>query len=225
MRQNKCGKLALALILWAVSFLCSATAYSANLIVNPGVEEINDKGLPVKWSQYYGSVPAVMGVATKSEGEKSENVFAGLRSASYQVLQFGNDGYAACGLVAGDTNGYDGSNAYPVEPGTKYYYSFWIKGTGFTRSITVSPWGWAASGASGTRVRNIGGLSIYITDTWTKYSGSFTVPSNVNKVALVFYIYGLMGRDLMPGAIYYVDEVYLSTEAEKTKGADALLNL
>jgi len=197
--------------------LVSGIALAANIIQNPGAEVVGEKNKPAFWGEYGGAEYGQWGVYTKDTAP--DKVYAGNISVYYR-LGFNKDGYANCALIAADSNGYTGKKAYAVTPGAKYYFSFWLKGTGYGRELTVMPWGWTVDDKrvqANAKTAPVGFdmLKIYPSNEWTKYSGSFIVPENVLTVALLFHSYGYLYKDFEEGVEFIVDEVYLSTEPEK----------
>ncbi len=216
-RKSKHVVVGVIVIVMAGMLFLSGMTFAANIIQNPGAEKIGENKKPVFWGEYGGAEYGRWGIYTKDTAP--ENVYAGNISVYYR-LGFNKDGYANCGLIAGDSNGYTGVKAYEVTPGATYYFSFWLKGSGYGRELTVMPWGWtqdnkriqsnASNAPAGFR-----GIKIYPTNEWTKYSGSFIVPENVHTVILLFHSYGYLYKDFAEDVEFIVDEVYLSTEPEK----------
>ncbi len=197
----------------------SGMACAANIIQNPGAEEVGENNKPVFWSEYSGASYGEWGVYTKATAP--ENVYAGNNSVYYRP-GYNKEGYSNCALVAGVSSGYTGKKAYVVTPGARYYFSFWLKASGYGREIWVMPWGWteddkrirsnensAPAGFAGSY------LKIFPSNEWTKYSGSFIVPENVRTVVILFDSFGYLYKDFDEGAEFIVDEMYLSTEPEK----------
>ncbi|MCK4625697.1 MAG: carbohydrate binding domain-containing protein, partial [Phycisphaerae bacterium] len=198
------GVLSIALVVVILVFVSSCLAADAskalNIAPNPGAEKAVAGKLPEGWGRYHNT-PADMGATDK--------VFhSGKNSVFLKVTGFGKDGLAVTGLAAGQTDGYNGPAAIPVKPYTKYNFSFYIKGKGFTRKIGVKPWGFKADGSG--RDRSIPGVSVLPTDKWTRYAGSFTTKGQTERVVLMFFVYSKKDRDITEGATFYVDDVNLS---------------
>ncbi len=196
--------LSIALVVVILVFVSSGLAADApkapNIAPNPGAEKAVAGKLPEGWGRYHNT-PADMGVTDK--------VFhSGKNSVFLKVTGFGDDGVACTGVAAGQTDGYNGPAAIPVKPYTKYNFSFYIKGKGFTRKISVKPWGFKADGSG--RDRDIPGVSVLPTDKWTRYAGSFTTKGQTERVVLMFFVYSKKDRDVAAGATFYVDDVSLS---------------
>ncbi len=189
------------MILASVTVGLSAKKQQAtNIAPNPGAEKAGTGKLPEAWS-YYRNTPAEAGRTDKVSHNGKSSVFL-------KVTGFGDDDFACTGVSAGLTDGYKGPAAISVKPYTKYNFSFYIKGNGFTRKISVKPWGFKADGSG--RDRGIPGVSVLPTDKWTRHSGSFATKGKTERVVLMFFVYGKKGRDVKKDAIFYVDDVNLS---------------
>ncbi len=192
--------LVVVILVFASSCFAADDSKSPNIAPNPGAEKAVAGKLPEGWGRYHNT-PADMGATDK--------VFhSGKNSVFLKVTGFGKDGLAVTGLAAGKTDGYSGPAAISVQPYTKYNFSFYIKGKGFTRKFSVKPWGFKADGSG--RDRDIPGISVLPTDKWTRHTGSFTTRGQTERVALMFFVYGKKDRDVTAGATFYVDDVNLS---------------
>lgn len=210
----------MVLTVMAVMLLFSGMALAANIVQNPGAEEVGENNKPLYWSEYGGAAYS-QGWGVYSKETDPDNVFAGNHSVYYRI-GYNDQGYSNCALVVGVSNGYTGKNAYPVTPGATYYFSFWLKATGYGREIWVMPWGFTAddkrvqSNASSAPAGFANTyLKVYPTSEWTKYSGSFVVPDNVYTLIILFDSFGYLYKDFEEGAEFIVDEMYISTEPEQ----------
>ncbi|MCK4627153.1 MAG: right-handed parallel beta-helix repeat-containing protein, partial [Phycisphaerae bacterium] len=176
------------------------TLPATNIAPNPGAEKGQGNKLPEGWGFYWANTPAEVGVSAQVR-------HSGKRSAYLKVTTFGEDGYANMGLAAGSTKGYTSPDAIAVKPNTKYHFSFYIRGEGFTREITVRPWGFKSDGKG--RDRTFPGVGVIPTDKWTRYVGSFTTKEETMRVVLMFRVFGKKDSQVKPGAIFYVDDVHL----------------
>ncbi len=170
-----------------------------NLAPNPTVERVDNGGKPIGWG-HYENTPDQWGVTDRE-------FYTGKRCAFLRITGFGDDGYACTGLAVGETDGYRAPNGIAVRPNTTYHFSFYIAGYGFKRRITIQPWGFDREGKD--RDRSIKGLSVLPTPEWKRYEGTFTTKARTRRMALVFFIYGLVERDIEEGATLFVDDVYL----------------
>lgn len=189
-------------LLLAAATGCHATEAIMNLAPNESVKQIDEQGKPVGWGHYEN---------TPDEwGASSDELHSGERSAFLKITGFGDDGYACTGLAIGATDGYTAPNAIPVKPNTTYHFSFYIAGYGFKQKITVQPWGFNADGSE--RDRSINGISVLPTPQWKRYVGVFTTKPHTERIALMFFVYGLQDRDVEEDAAFFVDDVYIGTQ-------------
>lgn len=186
----------------------SQTGTSTSIAPNPSGEQVDRRGRPVGWGHYENT--------PDRWGATDEEFYTGKRSAFLKITGFGEDDCACTGLAIGRTDGYLGPEAVPVEPNTTYHFAFHIAGYGFKRKISVHPWGFKVDGSD--RDRGIQGISVLPTPDWQGYAGSFKTPPGVEKVVLMFFVYGLNDRDLEEGATFYVDDVYLGREPPPAPG-------
>jgi len=190
-------------VLLSVAFLtCYAIGAPANIVPNPSAERVDGRGRPVGWG-HYENTPALWGAT-------EEELYTGKRCAFLKITGFGEDGYACTGLAVGETDGYTAPNGIPVKPNTTYHFSFYIAGYGFKRRITVHPWGFDEEGRN--RDRGIKGIQVLPTPEWKRYVGTFTTKANTRRIVLMFFVYGMWGRDVEPGATFFVDDVYIGTQ-------------
>jgi len=185
-------------VLWAFQ----AGWAGGNIGPNPSAERVDERGRPVGWG-HYENTPALWGAT-------EEEFYTGKRCAFLKITGFGDDGYACTGLAVGETDGYTAPNGMPVKPNTTYHFSFYIAGYGFKRKITVHPWGFDKAGKN--RDRGIRGISLIPTPEWKYYKGTFTTKAGTQRIALMFFVYGLQGRDVEEGATIFVDDVYVGEE-------------
>ena len=189
---------------------------STNLAPNPGLEEPGTVEVPKGWSgklpegwSCYDNTPAEVGISDKI-------YHSGKHSAYLRITKFRDDDRVHTALVVGRSkNGYSGPEAIPVKPNTKYYYSFYIKGGGFSRKITVGPWGFKADGSG--RDREFPSISVLPTEKWTHHVGSFTTKAETGRIILLFRFYGMKDRGVKRGATFYVDDVYIGTSEAAAK--------
>lgn len=201
--------LTVAVLAFAAAGFAADDREATNIAPNAGAEKAGAKKLPEGWSQYRNT-PAEVG--------RSEKVYHGGKSSAYlKVTNFKGDDYVNAGLAVGLTSGWDtGSDkAIPVKPNTKYYFSFYIKGGGFTRKINVKPWGFKTDGAG--RDMKFPSVALVPTEKWTHYVGSFTTKDETGRVVLMFHVYAKRDRGVKMNAIFFVDDVYIGTSEAAAK--------
>ncbi|MCK4626916.1 MAG: hypothetical protein KAV00_16510, partial [Phycisphaerae bacterium] len=210
MRATSAVLVVMVLTFAAVGFAADERE-TTNIAPNPGVEKAGSAKLPEGWSQYRNT-PADVG--------RSGKVYHSGKSSTYlKITTFRSNDTVNAGLAAGLTSGWNtgSEKAIPVKPDTKYYYSFYVKGGGFTRKINVRPWGFKTDG-TGKDVK-FPSVAVVPTEKWTQYVGSFTTKAETGRVVLMFHVYAVRDRDVKMNAIFFVDDVYLGTSeaAAKTK--------
>ena len=175
---------------------------SVNIAPNPSTEQVDKRSHLIGWGHYEN---------TPDEwGASNDEFHTGKRCAFLKITGFGDDDHACTGLVVGETDGYTAPNGIPVKPNTTYHFSFYLAGYGFKRNITVQPCGFKADGSG--RDRNINGTSVLPTPEWKRYVGRFTTKPHTERIALMFFVYGLHERDVEEGATFFVDDVYIGTQ-------------
>jgi hypothetical protein len=179
---------------------------AANLMQNPGAEELEgDK--PKMWALYVAEPPEAEWGAT------TDHSHAGQRCAFLRITGFDKNNFACTGLVAGDSNGYNGRWGYALESNARYRFSFWIRGTGFKSRIGVGPWCFHQDGNGRDRCLESAVLCVP-TEKWTRHEAVFSVPAGAARAVLVFFIHALKDRDIDAGATFYVDDVSLEKVAD-----------
>ncbi len=199
--------LAAVVLAFPTACLAADEAKTTNLAPNAGAEKGDAGKLPEGWGRY-DNTPAEAGATERVR-------HGGKRSAYLKVTGFGKDGLADTGLAVGRTDGLKGPNAIPVKPDTRYYFSFYIKGGGFIRKITVQPWCFKSDGSG--LDRTAAGIEVLPTGQWIHHFGSFTTAAETERVALMFLVDGKKDRDVRPGAVFYVDDVHLGTDKAAAK--------
>ncbi|MDY7009574.1 MAG: carbohydrate binding domain-containing protein [Planctomycetota bacterium] len=201
--------LSVVVLAFSAFSLAAGEREATNIVPNAGAEKAGADKLPEGWSQYRNT-PAEVG--------RSEKVYHSGKSSAYmKITTFRGDDTVNAGLAVGLTSGWDtgSEKAIPVKPNTKYYFSFYIKGGGFTRKISVVPWGFKADGTG--RDRNFPLVGVVPTEKWTQYTGSFTTKAETERVVLMFHVFGARDRDLKKNAILFVDDMYLGTSEATAK--------
>lgn len=135
---------------------------------------------PRNWSFYIGDGKGKWG--RTSQESHSGNFSAFLKAVAYRR------GAINIALIAGNSDGYVGKNAYPAEPGARYRYSFWAKGD--FKEVWLWLWSWTkdTAGYKSRRQRRI--LTFRPSEKWKKFAGEFTMPETARRFVLGFKAYG-----------------------------------
>ena len=182
-----------------------------NIIKNPSAESFTKKRKsPLNWGKY-------VGCGKHYFTSTSDEAHTGKRSVCLRILSDENNNKIHLGVMGGDSNGYEGRNAYKVEAETTYEFSFWIKGS--VPSIEVQCIGWKDIAAKYKDRQKIP-TSIYkikVSPEWKKYEGTFTTFKDTCKVALKFMIYA-KGENCKAyvGKEFYVDDLSMIEQEQKT---------
>ncbi|MDD5688232.1 MAG: carbohydrate binding domain-containing protein [Elusimicrobia bacterium] len=190
---------------------------SGNLIRNPGAEDDIDW-----WSSFIPYQNAI------SWGTTDKEAHTGKKSAYLVLLNCNvipddmilSKPFFEAGLIVGKSTGTYyrciAPEGYQVKPNTKYYFSFWLKGKGFTGGLSVVPWGFDDNGSSCDRfIKSTLDKKIVTSDYWTEYKGYFTMKETTKKIVLVFYVNAKDNIDATQGATFYVDDVYIGLTEPK----------
>ena len=174
--------------------------------VNPSAEEIAD-GKPVGWSLYTGAGKAKLVVSAQAH--------SGKHSACLHATQwYHNPAHATHGdrkwinvaLVHGsEGRGFDGRDAYDVEPGKGYRCSFWLKGD--VPRVSVQFQGWSAGMGSSFRHPLESDLpEIHPTKDWKQVAATFHTGFDTRKLAVKLGILGYEDEGARLGRIW-VDDI------------------
>jgi len=188
-------------------------ADAANIAPNAGAEDVAD-GRPATWGLYKGAGDGVLTVAEGRTG-KSAGKLSATRMHDWQ------DGRESINIamMIGQTNGFDGSQAPPVLPLHKYYFSFWAKGT--APRVVVGFTTWSEGWTSQSRGQPRGDLEpIKATAEWTRYRGSFITPANARRGALKIGIEGFVSEGGGLGELL-IDDVYVGRGRPETDEGEA----
>ncbi len=112
------------------------------------------------------------------------------------------------GLIYGsELRGLEGFDAYDVESGAQYRYSFRLKGTVPRAEVICQGWGLGLG--PGSRHELVSELiDVAPTDQWTPYSGTFRAEHDTRKFALKIVIKGYEDEGMGLGEVW-VDEVVI----------------
>ncbi len=188
---------------------------TTNIAPNTGLEQAGQEKLSGGWT---GKLPKGWGCYdnTPAEVGVSDKIYhSGKCSAYLKIIKFKGDDRVNTAITVGKTRGYNSPDAIVVKPNTKYYYSFYIKGGGFTRKINVIPWGFKADGTG--RDRKFTSVGVVPTEKWTHHVGSFTTKAETGRVVLMFHVYAKQDRGAKMNAIFFIDDVYLGTSEAAAK--------
>ena len=191
-------------------------ADDGNLSENPGAEETIDNVIPTGWGHYTGAGTSDWGRTEEEFRSGDASVFLTVTGYYQQAPQYVD--WVNHGVLFGQSDGYNGPDAFSMEEDTEYYYAFWIKaedaGDFNEPCVHVLLRGWAGGTASEHRVGTdeIEGSPIKPTEEWTLYTGKLTSPGGDLKTgALFFQISGNNGPCKL-GATFYVDDAYLGLD-------------
>ena len=172
-----------------------------------GSAEIVKEGYPADWGFYTAAGKGVWG--TSKEAHKGE------RSVYLRALECSQEGIFHIALIVGDSNGYDGENAYRCQPKKRYEFSFWLK-SDFERVVAeVVAWK-TELGHRGDRqfiptsLGEFGG-----SNSWREYKGTFTAKEDTKRFVLRLYVTGER-EDL--GKTMWVDDVSI----KESKGVQSV---
>lgn len=181
-----------------------------NMLPNPGAEEVREDR-PVGWGLYVGAGKARLDSAPGRNG----GLCARLVASDWYVWPDGRRTINVA-LIAGDSDGYQGTNALSLQPMRRYWFSLWLKGTAPTVKIAVVTWG--PKGDRDSR----GGSDLISTfaapPQWTRYEGSFLMPAGAARAALKIAIDGQEAQGGGLGELC-VDDVYIGTGRPADVGA------
>jgi len=186
-----------------------------NMVADPGAEgperaEFRGCAFPLGWGCYNGAGSARWGVTTEQAHSGRHCVYMTITGHDQRPIT--NNA-----LTLGPTAGYSGAAAFNVQPKTTYYFSFWLKGRGLKRPLSVLAQGWKEpvdQAASRQDLQTT--LQPFLpSDKWQRYEGSFTTAADTRKVALFIRVYADR-RDAPEGATIWVDDVFLGRASKTT---------
>ena len=155
---------------------------------------------PNHWGYYVGGGRGLWG---RTEEEAHSGKFSAYLKATAH-----SRGSLNIALVAGESNGYSGPDAYPAEPGATYQYSFWTKGDFKSVGLVLMTWNTEKADMKARGHENL--MKFSPTEEWERHEGEFTIPEDTKKFVLMFKVYldGLGSEDL---GVLYVDDVEVTT--------------
>ena len=181
---------------------------SPNIIRNASCEVVSG-GRPVHWNIHKGmrGGPIIWGSSDEAcDGKKS--VFV---EVPRPIIRNGKE-FVNIGLVAGDSTGYSGPNAYPASPSTTYHFSCYIKGDVPGGYVQITTW-------NTDQARSADRQAIYTTikmkpsPQWTKYEGTFKTRPDTRRLVPMFHIFANENGVMKKGQRLYVDKVSLIEKA------------
>ncbi|MDD5688269.1 MAG: hypothetical protein PHE88_10605 [Elusimicrobia bacterium] len=180
---------------------------SSNLIKNPGAEDGKEW-----WSMNscYGPEEQEWGISDKEAHTGKNSVYLKLKTAS---------GAYCCTLIAGKISP-EGTapEGYKVQPNTKYYFSFWIKGSGFSKALIPEIQGYDETGENRSKTMRTVITSekkvVFPKDTWTQYKGYSVTKETIKRAVIGIFFYANKDK-AKEGATYYIDDVYLGLTEPK----------
>jgi hypothetical protein len=194
---------AIALVFAALIGLALGDVADENLASNPSAEEVAD-GKPVGWGMYRGKGKASWGA--------SEEAHTGQRSAVLRIEGFGEwqgQPFVNAGLLAADSNGYDGSRALSAKPATDYHFSFWMKGT--VPWVQISAYVWSSEQGQADMRSSVGTTLARLEPTadWQRYEGTLTTRADSRRFALHFHVFGHQTQGMTTGMLW-IDDVSIA---------------
>jgi len=195
-----------------------------NILINGNVSNCNGNpyfvGKPLDWSTYVGS-GAIIDWGSSNTEYTSPLCSAYITGQSVDYTTFSNLNIS---LIAGNSNGYTGPNAYNVIAGNTYYLEFQIKHN-FDQIIIpprilyimprITYWTSINALQSERKTYNLklpSDANFYIPNTnglWVKYSTTFIMPSDAVKAVLGFNIYANYPLGEIKNGTCYIDDVIL----------------
>ena len=177
---------------------------TTNIAPNHGVEKAQADGLPEGWGRYM-NISAETGITDKE-------FYTGRRCAYLKLPKPGAEAALSVGKITDNRC----DEAIPVRPGTKYYYSFFIKSDGFIGKIAVSPLEFKSDGSAVDR--ETVGIEITPQAGWVRHLGSFTTGDQTQQAVLVFLAIGPKRPGSGTDGTIYIDEIYFGvSEADARK--------
>lgn len=184
-------------------------------MTDPGAEgdaraRFRESDFPPGWGCYEGAGTAEWGVT-------SEEAHGGEKSVYMKITGHDERPITNNALTLGATAGYSGAEAFDVQPGATYHFSFWLRGKGFKRELSIRGQGWRQpvdQAASRQQLQCTLG-SLTPTEQWKQYQGTFATTEDTAKVALFIGAYGNQAQ-APAGATIWVDDVFVGPVAEKS---------
>jgi hypothetical protein len=190
---------------------------ASNLVKDPGAEGeasvlLRGCRFPQGWGCYEGAGTAAWGVTT-------EEAHGGRKSVYMKITGHDQRPITNNALTLGATEGYSGAEAFDARPNATYQFSFWIKGKGFKRPLSVYAQGWKEPIDQATsRQKFLSTLGpVLPTEQWQQCQGSFTTAADTRKVALFLMAYG-KPSEVPVGATIWVDDVLLTPATAQSAG-------
>jgi len=186
----------------------------ANLVRDPGAEgearaRLRECDFPLGWRCYEGAGTAQWGVT-------AEQAHSGKNSVYMKITGHDERPITNNALTLGATAGYSGAEAFDARPGVTYYFSFWMKGKGFKRKLSIHGQGWKEpvdQSSSRQQLQCTLG-SLLPTEQWKRYEGSFSTAGDTRKIALFINSYGSQTQAPV-GATIWMDDVFVGPVAGK----------
>ncbi len=163
---------------------------------------------PVNWSfRNFSKCPVTWGESPEAFSGKS-GVFMKFEPTDGEIAPGRRYTY----LFSGDTDGLDGKNAIPAEPGKEYAYSFRIKG--HTEVVEVVIFTWNEDTSSKGRVFKMVQRAPVLKE-WSCVAGYFKTGPAATRMAL-----GIRCTNGSPGDIIYVDDLIICEKPQIVPAAD-----
>jgi len=175
-------------------------------LVNPSVEDAV-KGKPVGWSLYTGAGSARMTVSPDAHsGKHSLCLHAARWYHNPAHPKHGDRKWINVALIHGsEQRGFEGWDAYDVEPGKSYRCTFWLKGDVPAARVIFQGWTVGMRAISRHELAREP-LVVEPTAAWTQHTASFRAGPGTRKLALKFALMGYEAEGMRLGKLW-VDDV------------------
>ena len=174
---------------------------------------------PPGWGFYTGGGPG--GELVVSTDAHSGRYAAALTTREfYKDPKTGRPLWVGIAAIQGNADGYSGPAAYVARAGTRYNFSFWLKGQ--VPSVEVECIGWKSHQADAKDRHYIETTLAKLKPkpAWTRYQGSFTTQKDTCRFALAFRIHGNPGTVKLGQGILLDDVAIQEAESGKTVSAN-----
>ena len=163
--------------LFALAAIAPSLAAAADLLPNPGAEEIRD-GRPAGFGVYVGA--GKISLTAASENPHSGKAAARLSFEDWYQAE-GKPAQISGSLLLGGSNGYQPDGALETVPeALSYAFEFWIRGD--LATVQLNAWTWDEQGNRSMVAVEPPTLSL--TDQWQRVCGRLALPEGTRHFAL-----------------------------------------
>jgi hypothetical protein len=148
-------------------------------------------------------------------GTTDKEAHSGKRSVFFRITEFRSGGTVNNNaLLIGESGGYAADKAFKVEPGKRYYFSFFLKGFGFLHPVPLSVLSWAKDLSPKGRQRSAASVgAVTVSEQWTCVQGFFDAGAETERAVLVLGGQLTKDKDVTAGAAFFVDDAYVGTSS------------